>query len=190
MTWDFVNQNRVHLEHTSDIEPHKVYPSRRSWAHFDKALRDAKANGCDLLAIDAENKISMDVYFIGEGFIGQEASIAFRDFVENYAKQVSVEDVLAGRKQNLIKDFGVNDSNAMLEKVAESDEIKKDLDATQLANLAKFLYAIQAELVMKAWEKLTRANAETVKKLWVVEVEPGKTFGYFIAEIVGDDVLS
>jgi len=33
--WDFINQNRVHLEHRGDFEPNKVYPSRRSWKRFN-----------------------------------------------------------------------------------------------------------------------------------------------------------
>ena len=37
ITWDFVNQNRQHLEHEGEFEPNKVYPSRRSWDRFDEA---------------------------------------------------------------------------------------------------------------------------------------------------------
>ena len=38
ITWDFINQNRAHLEHTDDYEPNKVYPSRRSWERLDLSL--------------------------------------------------------------------------------------------------------------------------------------------------------
>ena len=31
IVWDFINQNRNHLEHEGEFEPNKVYPSRRSW---------------------------------------------------------------------------------------------------------------------------------------------------------------
>ena len=34
LVWDFINQNRNHLEHNDDPEPNKVYPSRRSWHRF------------------------------------------------------------------------------------------------------------------------------------------------------------
>ncbi len=112
VTWDFINNNRGHLEHEGEIEPHKVYPSRRSWHHFDKCLQTSKEAGDDLLEASNEGKLPMDLYFVGEGFIGQEASIAFTDFVEKYEKQVSVDDVLQGRKAALIKAFQVNDSNA------------------------------------------------------------------------------
>ena len=185
VTRDFIAQNKMHLEHTSEFETHKVYPSRRSWVHFDKALRDAADAGCDLLEMDDTGKINMDVYFIGEGFVGQEASIAYRDFVENYNKMVTVDDILAGRKGNLVKDFKVNDSNAMIDKIAESEIIKNGLDEDQVKNLAKFVHSIQAELAMKAWEKITKINPEVVKGMWEVEVDSDKTFGHYIREVVG-----
>ena len=31
LMWDFINQNREHLEHKGEFEPGVVYPSRRSW---------------------------------------------------------------------------------------------------------------------------------------------------------------
>jgi len=187
MTWDFINNNKDHLEHKGEIDPNKVYPSRRSWHHFDKCLQDSKEAGHDLLKVNEEGKLPMDIYFIGEGFIGQEASIAFKDFVEKYESQVSVEDVLTGKKQHLIKAFKVNDSNAMIDKLASSDEIKAGLTTEQVENLAKFIYSIQAELAMKAWEKLTNVNPQVVKELWATDVAEGINFGGYIAQIVGDN---
>ena len=39
---------------------------------------------------------------------------------------------------------------------------------------------------MKAWESLTRANGEAIAKMWSVNVSDGKSFGNYIAEIVGN----
>tara|TARA_R110002060_G_scaffold71702_1_gene80326 strand:- start:1346 stop:2515 length:1170 start_codon:yes stop_codon:yes gene_type:complete len=185
VTWDFVNNNRGHLEHTGEIEPHKVYPSRRSWHHFDKCLQTSKEAGDDLLEASNEGKLPMDLYFVGEGFIGQEASIAFKDFVEKYEKQVSVDDVLQGRKAALIKAFQVNDSNAMIDKLADCEKIKEGLTDSEILNLAKFIHTIQAELAMKAWEKITKLNPDVVKTMWGVNVTPELTFGNYIASVVG-----
>ena len=44
LVWDFINQNRSHLEHSGDYEPNKVYPSRRSWDRLNQVLK-----GADLL---------------------------------------------------------------------------------------------------------------------------------------------
>jgi len=185
MVWNFINDNKEHLEHKGEIDPNKVYPSRRSWHHFDKCIQDSKGAGSNLLECD-DGKLPMTLYFIGEGFIGQEASIAFKDYVEKYETQVSVEDVLAGKKQNLIKKFQVNDSNAMIDKLAASEELKNGLSTEQIANLAKFIYSIQAELAMKAWEKLTNVNPQVVKELWATDVAEGLNFGGYVAQIVGD----
>ena len=179
---DFILNNKEHLEHKGELEPHKVYPSRRSWAHFAKCLGMSDDN---LLEPNDEGKISMDLYFIGEGYIGQEAAIAFRDFVEKLDAQVTVSDILNGRRADIIKNFGINDANLMLDKLAASDEFKAPLDEKQLQNIANFVGNISPELAMKGWEALTRANGDAIAKMWSVELEDGKTFGNYIKEIVG-----
>ena len=185
MVWNFINDNKKHLEHKGEIEPNKVYPSRRSWHHFDKCIQDSDMS---LLQVEeVSGKLPMDIYFIGEGFIGQEASIAFKDYVEKFEKNVSVQDILEGKKTELVKKFQVNDSNAMIDKIAASDEMKDGLSDEQVVNLAKFIYSIQAELAMKAWEKFTNVNHEVVKQLWATPVTDKLNFGGYIAQIVGDD---
>lgn len=186
MVWNFINDNKEHLEHKGEIDPNKVYPSRRSWHHFDKCLQDSKHAGIDLLEGSEDGKLPMTLYFIGEGFIGQEASIAFKDYVEKYATNVTVEDILAGKKKNLVAKFQVNDSNGMIDKLASSELVKNGLDSEQIQNLATFIYTIQAELAMKAWEKLTSTNPDVVKELWGVPVTEKLNFGGYIAQIVGD----
>lgn len=182
MIIDFIRKNPSHLEHKGDIDTHKVYPSRRSWAHFAKCLSLSEEN---FLEPNENGKISMSLYFIGEGFIGQEASIAFRDFVETYDRQVSVEDILNGKNQNLVKDFGINDANNMIDKIAESEIFKSEITDEQIKNLANFVAEISPELAMKAWEALTRANGDTIAKMWSVTLKSEKSFGNYIAEIVG-----
>jgi len=178
---DFIRKNPKHLEHKGEIETHKVYPSRRSWAHFDKCIAlDTEK----LLEPDEDKKISMDLYFIGEGFIGQEGSIAFRDFVETYERQVSVEDIFEGRCKEVINSFGINDANAMIDKISDSDLFKGKLEDHQLKNVALFVSGISPELAMKAWEALTRANGDAISKMWSINLPDGKSFGNYIASIV------
>jgi len=182
MVVDFIRQNPSHLEFKGEIEPHKVYPSRRSWAHYDKALALSDTN---LLEVNDEGKISMDLYFVGEGFIGQEASIAFRDFVEKYEKQVTVDDILNGRRQKIVAEFAINDANAMIDKISESKQFAGTLTDDHLKNLATFVATISPELAMKAWEAMTRANGDAISKMWSIDLQDGKSFGNYIAEIVG-----
>jgi len=187
VVWDFIKQNPGHLEHHGDFDPNKVYPSRRSVARFDKCLRESIEAGVDLLAIDENGNMDMALYFIGEGFIGQEAALAFKDFAENFSKQVTVEDILSGKKKKLVKGFQLNDSNAMIDKISASEYLTNGLDAKQTENLAKFIYSIQAELAMKAWEKFTNVNPEVVKALWKVNVAKGLNFGGYIAKVIGTE---
>ena len=75
----------------------------------------------------------------------------------------------------------------MIDKLAASEEIKSGLTTEEVQNLAKFIYTIQAELAMKAWEKLTNVNPQVVKELWATDVAEGLNFGGYIAQIVGDN---
>ena len=107
--WDFINQNRNHLEHTGDFEPNKVYPSRRSWFRLNECF--AQAN---LLTEDADTSV---LFPLATGFVGFEAAVSFKDFVDNYERQVTVEDILDDGKIHLVEKFGINDHNALVEKM-------------------------------------------------------------------------
>ena len=69
--WNFINQNRTHLEHKDDFEPNKVYPSRRSWERLDQCLTHG-----NLL-----KESSPTLYNLTAAFVGFEAAVAFNDFV-------------------------------------------------------------------------------------------------------------
>ncbi len=43
VVWDYINNNRNHLEHLDDFEPNKVYPSRRSWDRMSHRLKGRAA---------------------------------------------------------------------------------------------------------------------------------------------------
>ena len=87
LVWDFINQNRSHLEHGEDFEPNKVYPSRRSWKRLNDCLVTA-----GFLADNKRNDAG--VYHLSAAFIGMEAAVAFNDFTQNYERQVTIEMVL------------------------------------------------------------------------------------------------
>jgi hypothetical protein len=180
MTVDFIRNNPAHLEHEGEIEPHKVYPSRRSWAHFDKCLQMAELTGEEIF-----NGDSPLIYFIGDGYVGKEASIAFKNYLEKYERVITVEDVLDNKKD--LSKLELNEANALIDKIADSDEFKSNMTDDRSDNLAKFVYGISAELAMKAWEKFTLANPDSVTSMWekVVDTEENLTFGNYIAKIAG-----
>ena len=180
MTVDFIRNNPAHLEHEGEIEPHKVYPSRRSWAHFDKCLQMAELTGEEIF-----NGDSPLIYFIGDGYVGKEASIAFKNYLEKYERVVTVEDVLDSKKD--LSGLELNEANALIDKIADSDEFKDNMSDERSHNLAKFVYNISAELAMKAWERFTLVNPDSVTSMWekVVDTEENLTFGNYIAKIAG-----
>jgi len=180
MTVDFIRNNPAHLEHEGEIEPHKVYPSRRSWAHFDKCLQMAELAGEKIF--DGDSPL---IYFIGDGYVGKEASIAFKNYLEKYERVITVEDVLDSKKD--LTDLELNEANALIDKIADSDEFKDNMSDERSHNLAKFVYNISAELAMKAWEKFTLVNPDSVTSMWekVVDTEENLTFGNYIAKIAG-----
>jgi len=180
MTVDFIRNNPAHLEHDGEIEPHKVYPSRRSWAHFDKCLQMAELTGEKIF-----NGDSPLIYFIGDGYIGKEAAIAFKNYLEKYERVITVEDVLDNKKD--LSELELNEANVLIDKIADSDEFKENMSEERSHNLAKFVYGISAELAMKAWEKFTLANPDSVTSMWekIVDTKENLTFGNYIAKIAG-----
>ena len=85
--WDFVNHNRVHLEHAGEFEPNKVYPSRRSWKRFNDVAVPTGA-----FTQDGQNGELL--YNLATAFVGFEGAVALKDFVERYEWQVTIEDIL------------------------------------------------------------------------------------------------
>ncbi len=115
--FNFINQNRAHLEHTDDFEPNKVYPSRRSWERLDQCLSQAG------LLEDA----SPALFNLTSAFVGFEAAVAFNDFIQNYDRQVSTDDILIKGDFSKLADFGINDHTAIIDKFEAEETFKDEL---------------------------------------------------------------
>ena len=113
LIWDFINQNRAHLEHNEDIEPNKRYPSRRSWDRLDKVLKQADA-------LEA----SPMMFNLAQSFVGFEAAVALNDYAKNYERVVTVEQLLNGERVEALEAFSLNEHCAMIEKVEAVDACK------------------------------------------------------------------
>ena len=81
---DFVRDNHQHLEFGGVFEPGVVYPTRRSWKRLSVAAKSL---------LDDEDADSVVLFLLATGFIGTEAAVVFRDFVVNYDRQVSPEQI-------------------------------------------------------------------------------------------------
>jgi hypothetical protein len=173
LVWDFINQNRNHLEHNEDPEPDKVYPSRRSWDRYSSCLVGGGLS---------EGKTNLDaVFHLGCGYVGFEAAVAFKDFAENYESLVTPEDVLRDGVEK-VKALGTNKWNALNEKF---EVVLKDKELTdnEVTNLAAYFGVLPAELAVHFWGKVCASNPGVLDKLHTEEVN-GKPFGLFVADMV------
>jgi len=141
--WDFINLNRQHLEHTDDFEPNKVYPSRRSWIRFMNTVRPLS-----LFAEDGNRDLLLN---LATGFVGFEAAVSLRDFVQKYEFQVTIEDILDKGDFNKIKKWGINDHAAMVEKMEHASTFSASLSDAQITNLATWFVQMPSEICMKLW---------------------------------------
>ena len=156
--WDFINQNRTHLEHKGEYEPNKVYPSRRSWFRLNECLQGAN------MYTNIQDNLSM-LYELTCAFVGFEAAVAFRDFAEKIDRQVTVEDILDSGKLDKVKAWTINDHTAMIDKMIASGRLKTELDPKLIKNLADYAKAVPAEAFMKLWKGLAQENTKNTVKL-------------------------
>jgi len=165
VVWDFINQNRSHLEHQTDFEPNKVYPSRRSW----KRLNDCLAHA-GFLSDDADKS---SVYHLATAFVGFEAAVSFNDFVQNYERQVTVKMILDEGKINKTSNFGINEHCALIEKIEASDTFTTVLAENQVQNLANYFVTLPSEPAMKLWTAIGKGVNENVIALHKSKADDG-----------------
>jgi hypothetical protein len=149
LIWDFINQNRGHLEHTGDIEPNKRYPSRRSW----KRLNDVLAQADALEAGPA-------MFNLAQSFVGFEAAVALNDFAKNYERVVTVEQLLTGERTDALAAFSLNEHCALIEKVEAEETCKSELTDDQVSHLATYFVTLPSEAAMKLWGVISQGGVQ------------------------------
>ncbi len=181
MVWDFINQNRIHLEHTGDYEPNKVYPSRRSWDRLNQCLTTA-----DLLSGDDFKANGTVIYNLATAFVGFEAAVAFNDFVQNYEKVVTVEQILDQGQIELTAEWGVNEHAAMIDKIEASERMAALLSDDEVQNLANYFVSLPSEVAMKLWTVVgSDANpADNCVKLHGATADNGTSVTEYLVSIL------
>lgn len=147
--WDFINQSRAHLEHSGDFEPNKVYPSRRSWFRLNDCLVRGK-----LLS----NGATTTIHNLAAAFVGFEAAVALNNFVGNYERIVTVEDIIDNGKIDRTEKFTINEHNALVEKMVACDRLKETISDAGLKNLADYWMTLPSEVGMKLFTEMGRQN--------------------------------
>jgi hypothetical protein len=177
MVWDFINNNRNHLEHTGDFEPNKVYPSRRSWDRLNECLSTA-----GLLS-----EASPTLFTLSAAFVGFEAAVSFNDFVQNYDRQVTVADILDSGAISKTADFTINEHTALVDKMEASEVFQSELSDDQIINLASYFLTLPSEVAMKLWTVLGSGEVNNTIKLHQAEVDGKAVSGYLVELLTGDN---
>ena len=175
--WDFINQNPKHLEHNDDVEPNKVYPSRRSWDRLNQTL--CKANLVE--------EASPALFTLTGAFVGFEAAVAFNDFVKNYDRQVTTDDLLDGKAWDKIEKFQINDHNALIEKLEATDVFKDELAVDRVGNLAEYFVNLPSECAMSLWMKMGKGNNKNVIAMHKCETTKGSVKDYMVVILTGKE---
>ena len=126
-----------------------MYPSRRSGERLDECFTSGN------LFSDTNT-----LYYLSTAFVGFEAAVAFKDFVESMDKQVTVKDILVKGDFSKLRDFDINDYAALVGKIeselsetdSEGKKVMKRIPLEQSSNALKFMMnGMPSELVMKMW---------------------------------------
>ena len=176
VVWDFINQNRSHLEHGEDFEPNKVYPSRRSWKRLNDCL-----DGAGMLGVEDHNPA---IFHLATGCVGFEAAVSFNDFVKNYERQVTVEMFLDEGKVDKTSDFNINEHCALIEKMESTETFQGELTDDQCKNLANYFVSLPSEAVMKLWQALGSGNVDNVTRFHKAKADNGETVGNKLVTIL------
>ena len=174
IVWDFINQNRNHLEHASDYEPNKIYPSRRSWKRLSDCLVDAA-----LL-----QEASPVLFNLATAFVGFEAAVSLNDFIKNYERQVTVDDILVEGNIDKTSTFDINEHNALIEKMEATAVFSEVLEASQVQNLADYFVVLPSECAMKLWTVLGQGALENTTALHQSSSQDGKAIASHLVELL------
>ena len=185
--WDFINQNRAHLEHVGEFEPNKVYPSRRSWDRLNECLETAGF----LTDENRKENLSM-VYELTTAFVGFEAAVSFRDFCEKYESQVLVSDIIDNGELEKAAEFTINDHSAMVEKMEAQETFSEELTDTQVQNLCDYFVSLPSEVAMKLFTVIGNAGEagqqNVIKLHGSTSTKCGRQFSRIIVELLtGED---
>jgi hypothetical protein len=88
---------------------------------------------------------------------GMEGAVAFRDFVEKYDRQISIEDIFNG-KFDSVKGLPVNDHLALIDKIVASDKLKEKLPSKTIQNIATYIQMLPSEAAMKLYKSIGQQN--------------------------------
>jgi len=172
---EFVRQNPVHWRvDPSSVEPGTVLPTPASWHRLNDSLIHAGMAPKSCAGGDVDSLF----YSISVGFVGVEASIAFRDFVKNYETVISAEDILQGKvKVDALEDATAGIINGVIDKLADHCK-ENEWTVTQAKKVAAFGKGLGGEMMVHLWNQISAtSNLKNIQKVH-------KMMGQAVVEIV------
>lgn len=162
------------------INPGNVFPTPASWARFDEVLKFCEI---DLY----KDKDTFDIFNTAIGFLGQEASVEFTDFVKKYEIIVTPEQLLKSfdKCKDKLTSMSNDRINSLIERLGEHGTTN-NWTVSQSKNAAKLGKMISEEMMIHFWSCVTKGkNIETIQKFH-------KEIGQYVVEIVNSnrDILS
>jgi len=172
---EFIGQNPEHWRvDAAEAEPGSVCPNPASWHRLADSLEHCGWTPSSI----AGKELPAGFYPMLTGFIGIEAGIAFADFIKNYEKNITAEDVLNGNVN--AKDLEDSPSSLVTGIIDKIEHHSKDNKWTkkQVDNVAKFARSLGGELLLQTFTAVQKSN--NIDNL----VRLNKTIGKEVVEIV------
>ena len=172
---EFIGQNPEHWRvDAAEAEPGSVCPNPASWHRLADSLSHCDWNPSDIAGKDLPGGF----YPMLTGFIGVEAAIAFADFIKNYEKNVTAEDILNSKVT--AKDLEDSPSSLMTSLIDKIEHHSKDnkWTAKQVKAVAAFAKDLGGELLLQTFTAVQKSN--NIDNL----VKLNKIIGKEVVEIV------
>ena len=151
---DFIRQNPAHLRvDPSTVEPGTVCPNPASWHRLADSL-----NHCGWNPSEVAGNIPSGFYPLLTGFIGVEAAIAFADFVKNYEKNITAEDIIDGKvTAEDIKDSPASLITGVIDKLELHSKDNK-WTQKQVKAVAAFAQSLGGELLLQTFTAVQKSG--------------------------------
>lgn len=151
---DFVRQNPDHLRvDPSSVEPGTVIPTPASWDRLNKSLSHMGMSPGSVCGTRPQG-----FYPLCAGFVGTEAAIAFSEFVANYERVISAEDVFEGRvTKERVTECSASEALSVIEKIVTHMH-ESECEKVHAERACEFIEALGGEQLVHFWNKVSRSN--------------------------------
>jgi hypothetical protein len=166
---EFVGQNPEHwMVDVGSVEPGTVVPTPASWHRLDETFKSMTMDPSTLIGKPAPSHF----YSVAMGFVGTEAAISFCDFVKNYERQISAEDILEGKvNASDIKDLPASSSTGLIDKLGNHSK-DNTWNKKEIKRVAEFARVLGGEMLIATFTAIQKSS--NTKNLMAINKEIGQ----------------